>query len=349
MTAKLIDDRWEILRPLGRGGQGEAFVVRDTASGTEVEYALKRLLNVKRTPRFENEIEAISKLEHPAVIRLVHANLNVARPYLVTEYCERGNLEENKAAILASDRDTKMDLFERICDGVAAIHAAKMVHRDIKPANVFLRRDGSPAVGDFGLAYIDDTTRVTDTMEAVGARWYMAPELAEGRSSEVTPRADVYSLGKLLYWILTGNIFDRERHRSSRNNVHQFYSLDESMENVNQLLDRMIVENYRNRYADAAEVGHEVRQMRRLLRGGYPTLTAYPQLCRYCGRDMYVQLRTDPTGLRNMGIDAVSGSTWSMFRCKTCGHLLMFYNSEWIAHLNANPERISLKELMERS
>lgn len=345
MAGKIIDERWQIVRPLGRGGQGEAFVVKDVSAPSEVEYALKRLINVKRSARFEKEIEAIGALQHPHLVRLIHANSAAERPYLVAEYCQRGTLEENKAAIMSSDVDVRMDLFEKICDGVAAIHAAKMVHRDIKPANIFLRSDGSPAVGDFGLAYIEDTERPTDTMEAVGARWYMAPELAEGRLSEVTPRADVYSLGKLLYWLLTGNIFDRERHRASRNNIHQFYSLNESMENVNQLLDNMIVENPRGRYPDASEVARQVHQVRRLLRGHYPSLKAYPQLCKYCGRDLYAQLSTEPTDLRNMGISAVSGSRWSIFRCKTCGHLLMFHNATWIEQLNSNPERISLKEL----
>ncbi|MGH9421927.1 MAG: serine/threonine protein kinase, partial [Thermoanaerobaculia bacterium] len=236
-----------------------------------------------------------------------------------------------------------MNLFEKICDGAGAIHAAKIVHRDIKPANIFLRGDGSPVVGDFGLAFIEEAERLTDTMEAVGARWYMAPELAEGRLNEVTPRADVYSLGKLLYWLLTGNIFDRERHRDSRNNVHQFYELDESMENVNQLLDRMIVENPRSRYSDAGEVGREVRDVRRLLRGSYPALTAYPQMCRYCGRDMYAQLETDPISLQNMGLGAASGSTWSIFRCNICGHLLMFHNSAWIDRLKSAPTKITLR------
>jgi serine/threonine protein kinase len=247
MVAKVIDDRWEIIRPLGRGGQGEAFLVRDVSSGADAQYVLKRLINVRRTARFEKEIAAIAALEHPHVLRLIHSNIGAERPYLVTEYCELGNLEENKADILASDRDDRLELFEKICGAVSAIHAQKTVHRDIKPANVFLRSRRDPVIGDFGLAFIEETERATETMEAVGARWYMAPELAEGRLDEVTPRADVYSLGKLLYWLLSGNIFDRERHRTGRNTLQQFWGLDESIENVNELLDRMIVENPRNR------------------------------------------------------------------------------------------------------
>ncbi|HYI08570.1 MAG TPA: serine/threonine-protein kinase [Thermoanaerobaculia bacterium] len=326
---QVYGERWEIVRDLGQGGQGQAFLVKDRNSETAEQYVLKRLINVKRSARFEKEVEAIAKLNHPNVLRLVDSDVKAEpRPYLVTEYCRRGSLEENKAAILEFELDQVMGLFEKILAGVSHIHDAKIVHRDIKPANIFLREDGAPVVGDFGLAYIEETERPTETLEAVGARWYMAPELADGRLEEVTPRADVYSLGKLLYWLLTGNIFDRERHRSDRNNILKYYS-DETMENVNLLLDKMIVEDYRARYADAGTVAGHFTALRRLVRGGYPSLTAYPRLCRYCGRDVYEKLDSEGTALRNMGISAVSGSRWSMFRCNTCGHLLVFYNDVW--------------------
>lgn len=327
--AQVFGGRWEIVRDLGQGGQGQAFVVRDRTSDTGEEYVLKRLTNVKRSARFEKEVDAISKLHHPNVLHLIDSDVKAEpRPYLVTEYCRRGNLEENKAAVLALHRDDRLNLFAQILDGVSAIHDAKTVHRDIKPANIFLRADGTPVVGDFGLAYIEDTDRPTETMEAVGARWYMAPELAEGRLSEVTARADIYSLGKLLYWILTGNIFDRERHRTERNNILNYFPVDETMENVNLLLDRMIVEDYRSRYADAPTVAGHFRALRRLVSGGYPALSVHPRLCRYCGRDVYEQLDEGAT-LRNMGIHAAPGNRWTIYRCNTCGHLLQFLNASW--------------------
>ena len=150
--AQVLGDRWEILRSLGQGGQGQAFVVKDTSAPSEEEFVLKRLTNVKRSDRFRKEVDAISKLRHPHVLQLIDANVEAEpRPYLVTEYCRRGNLEENKADLLHESLDDRLALFAQILDGVSAIHEAKMVHRDIKPANIFLRSDGNPVVRDFGL------------------------------------------------------------------------------------------------------------------------------------------------------------------------------------------------------
>ena len=338
---QIFGDRWEIVRQLGQGGQGQVFIVTDRTSPTHEEYVLKRLLNVKRSDRFEKEVEAISKLHHANVLQLIDADTKAEpRPYLVTEYCRKGNLEENKATILRMDREARLALFAKILDGVTAIHEGKIVHRDIKPANVFLRDDDTPVVGDFGLAYIEDAERPTETMEAVGARWYMAPELAEGRLEEVTARADVYSLGKLLYWFFTGRIFDRERHRTENNNLLRYFPFEETMEHVNMLLDKMIVEDYRARYADAGTVAGLFHSLRRLVAGDYPALTVEPRLCRYCGRDVYKRMDTEPTALQNMGIHATSGRRWSIFRCNTCGHLLQFLNAGWVAKARTLPDTL---------
>jgi serine/threonine protein kinase len=342
MAAKRFDDRWEIVQPLTPGGQGETFIVKDLSSSESTQYVLKRWINLKRVARLEKEIEAIKSINHPNVLRLIDANLAGDRPYLVTEFCERGSLEDNKADILRMDRDGRMALFEQICKGVAAVHAANIVHRDIKPGNIFLRADGSAVVGDFGLAFIEETDRPTDTMEAVGPRWYMAPELAEGRLADVTPRADVYSLGKVLYWLLTGVVFDRERHRAGRYDLVQFYEMDKSVEHLNVLLDQMVTERPSARFQNASEVVGKLPLLRRLLRDRFPSLTAYPQLCKYCGAGMYQQLRTDPTSLRNLGFNAVSGNRLDIFRCANCGHMLMFKDAGWLELLMNTPTKIDL-------
>jgi serine/threonine protein kinase len=324
MTAQIFGDRWQIVDKLGEGGQGETFLVRDVAEKDDQLYVLKRLKNPKRLPRFEQEVTAIRSLDHPHVLSLIDADTTAPKAYLVSEYCKRKSLEDNKGDILRSDRDERMELFEEVCAGVAAAHEAGIVHRDLKPSNVFLRDDGTAVVGDFGLCYMETDERLTDTSEAVGARYYMAPELAEGRADEVTSRADVYSLGKVLYWLLTGRVFDRERHRQGKNNLHLYFDLDESIEHLVLLLDKMIVEDPRARYKDAGEVHEKLRNLRRLLRGRFPSLKALPQLCRYCGNGMYKGLSTDPVTMLNFGFQPTGSSELHVFVCENCGHVLMF-------------------------
>ncbi|MFI5322988.1 MAG: protein kinase [Thermodesulfobacteriota bacterium] len=107
-------------------------------------------------------------------------------------------------------------MFQQICEGVAYAHTKGVIHRDLKPDNIFLRtRKGPVVVGDFGICYLEqDGKRITLTDEAVGPRNFIAPELEDGRLELISTKCDVYSLGKILYWLLSGGkIFSREKHR----------------------------------------------------------------------------------------------------------------------------------------
>lgn len=136
----------------------------------------------------------------------------------MSKYCELGslaNLEMRLGSLIAT-----VELFRHICAGGGHAHAKGTAHRDIKPENIFLRDDGTPVVGDFGICYPDADDRgqrLTATMEVAGSLWYCAPELRNARVESGTSQypADVYSLGKLLYWMVSGKkIFDREEFRS---------------------------------------------------------------------------------------------------------------------------------------
>lgn len=332
---QIIGGRWEILDKLGEGGQAETFVVRDKSANSDTRFVLKRLKNVTRLPRFGQEIAAIRSLNNPHVLRLVDADTTSARPYLVSEYCQRGSLEENKNSILRSTSDERLALFDEICAGVGAAHDANIVHRDIKPANIFLRDDNSAVVGDFGLCFMDTDERLTNSTEAVGARYYMAPELADGRLDDVTPRADVYSLGKVLYWLFTGRVFDREKHRHENHSLHRHFEFDDGVEHIAGLLDTMIVEDPRARLENAKEVRKHVLHLKRLLRGGYPPLTLPPKLCRYCGDGTYQALSTDSATVHNFGLSPAGVAELHIFICENCGHVLLFRpdrsdNKNWL-------------------
>jgi serine/threonine protein kinase len=165
----------------------------------------------------EEEIEVCRSFNHPNVIRLIDAGQtqNSQYPYFVMPFYARGSLKESGAP-LSSPPIEIFNSFARICDGVAHAHSKKIVHRDIKPANIFLDADGQPIVGDFGLCFRFDTDSLTETMEVAAARWFGAPELRNGHLEDPQPSADIYSLGKLLYWLFTGRVYDRDEQEYDR-------------------------------------------------------------------------------------------------------------------------------------
>jgi len=187
----LYGDKWEIVRSLGEGAQAHTFIARDTTDSEGSPFVLKRLKNLDRLARFKQEVEAVKGLAHPNVVRLVDFDLDAPRPFIVTEYCAGGNLEEADPFWITS-AENAFRLFDEICQGVVAAHNAGIIHRDLKPANIFLRsRLGPAVVGDFGICYVlDDGTRLTITDEAVGARLFIAPELEDGRAQLVSEKSD---------------------------------------------------------------------------------------------------------------------------------------------------------------
>jgi serine/threonine protein kinase len=296
-----------------------------TEVGTGKKAVLKRLKNPNRLPRFEQEVAAIRALDSSRTLRLIDANTAAAKPYLVSEYCEHGSLEDFKENLPQLSVDDRLQLFAQISDGVAVAHAAGIVHRDLKPTNIFVRAPNDLVVGDFGVCFIQTAERLTETMEAVGARFYMAPELADGRADDVTPQADIYSLGKILYWLLTGRVFDREDYRRKDRLLSNFYT-DDSILHVHQFLDVMIVYDRNARLKSGADMPKNIEALRRLLREGYPTLEHPPRLCRYCGVGNYKAIGTsnDKSAMFNFGLDSTNPPFPIIFVCRNCGHVEMF-------------------------
>jgi len=328
----IYGDRWVIKKSLGEGGQAHTFLVTDSRGGGEELYVLKRLKNPKRIGRFMNEIEAIRNFNHENVLRLIDFSLEHAKPYLVTEHCKGGCLRDAEQ-FWAGSPIKALSLFQQICGGVAYSHSKGVIHRDLKPENIFLRdRFGPPVIGDFGICFLEyDTERLTLTEEAVGPRLYMAPEFEDGRIDTVLPEVDTYSLGKLLYWLISGQEFSREKHREVRwdlkgknedtllgwNNIY--------LEHVNRLLDKMITPQPENRFPVETIQVLARRTTRLVAKEFNPIDPRIRQPCTYCGTGVYVQrVRNNVTQLRNFGFQAVGVSDWRIFTCSECGHVQIF-------------------------
>jgi hypothetical protein len=208
---------YEILDELGCGGMGVVYLARDTQ--------LKRLVALKMVlagahssedsrGRFRAEAEAVARLQHPHVVQVFSWGEQGGLPYLVMEHVAGGGLDRRIAGRPQPPADAAR-LVMLLARAVHAAHKAEVVHRDLKPANVLLAPAadepalntayGWPKVSDFGLARLSGGSGAqTASYDVLGTPSYMAPEQAAGKTREVGPPADIYSLGAILYELLTG-------------------------------------------------------------------------------------------------------------------------------------------------
>lgn len=193
---------YELVRLLGRGAAGAVFegLHRETGARRAVKLTLSSL-DLEELARCEREGEALARVVHPALLRVHAAGVEAGRFFLVTELAAGGSLQDRISRETLSP-DQAREFFAEIAQGLALVHQAGITHRDIKPANILLTAEGRPKLADFGLARLNDRSRLTETGTLVGTPIYMAPEQAAGGG--VGPAADVYSLAATLYCALAG-------------------------------------------------------------------------------------------------------------------------------------------------
>jgi len=318
--------RWEIVNPLGEGGQAHTFLVRDAEGADTTLRVLKRLKNNKRLERFKTEIELLKTLDHPNVLKILDYDTESEKAYYVSDYYPDGDLEHHQH-IFSEDIDLTLKVFLRICLGVEAAHKAGVVHRDLKPENIlFTADDFHPVVADFGIAYVEDGERQTLTLEAVGPRFYMAPELEDGRQEDVRPRSDLYSLGKILYWMLSGGKrFAREQHHKSEYQISKFLA-PPVVPHLLPILDKLIVAEPNSRFENIDILIDRVRTAQYAIRGNFnhPSIDA-EKFCRNCGGSTLTRVgRGDPTSVRNFGFTPVGDPDWRIYICSACSAIQIF-------------------------
>jgi len=199
--------RYQVKQFLGEGGKKMVYLAQDTTLDREVAFALIKtegLDNTSRT-RIQREAQAMGRLgSHPHIVTVFDLGQESDQPYMVTELMAGGDVEGLIAAApdhrLALDR--AIGVAKMTCRGLEFAHGRGIVHRDLKPGNVWLTSDGVAKIGDFGLAVALDRSRLTTEGMMVGTVSYMPPEQAMG--GDVTPRSDLYSLGAMLYEMVTG-------------------------------------------------------------------------------------------------------------------------------------------------
>jgi serine/threonine protein kinase len=198
---------YEILGELGRGSWGVVYKAQQLSLHRLV--ALKMILagshaGPQHRARFRSEAEAVARLQHPHIVQIYEVGEQEGRPYLSLEFVD-GDTLDRKLAGTPLPAQQAAQLVETLARAVQAAHERGIIHRDLKPANVLLTADGTPKITDFGLAkHLDRDAAQTGPDAILGTPCYMAPEQASGKSKEVGPPADIYSLGAILYELLTG-------------------------------------------------------------------------------------------------------------------------------------------------
>jgi tetratricopeptide (TPR) repeat protein/tRNA A-37 threonylcarbamoyl transferase component Bud32 len=198
---------YEVLGVLGRGGMGVVYKARQASLRRLV--ALKMILagghaTAEQRARFRTEAEAAARLQHPNVVQVHEVGEHGGLPFFCLEFVDGGSLANRLDGTPWPPRQAAQ-LVETLARAVHAAHQRGIVHRDLKPANVLLAEDGTPKVTDFGLAKVlDATAELTGSGAIMGTPSYMAPEQTGRSAHAVGPAADVYSLGAVLYELLTG-------------------------------------------------------------------------------------------------------------------------------------------------
>ncbi len=203
----LLGDRYRIIDTLGEGGMANVYLAEDIILQRKVAVKILRL-DLQKEPqtlaRFQREALATSELSHPNIVSVLDVGTDHGLPYMVMEYVDGPNLEEYIQKKSPLDLHEVIRIMDQILSAMTLAHKHNVIHRDLKPQNVLMDKKGNIKIADFGIAVALNQSSITQTNSAMGSVHYMSPE--QTRGGLVTKQSDIYSLGIILYELITGKV-----------------------------------------------------------------------------------------------------------------------------------------------
>jgi tRNA A-37 threonylcarbamoyl transferase component Bud32 len=271
MDRDVIGDRYTLLKVLGDGGMARVYLARDGVLGREVALKVLRERYAEDesfVERFRREAKNAASLNHPGVVQVYDQGRSEdGTYYMAMEYVPGGTLKERIAQRGGLEPPEVAAIASRVADALAEAHRGGIVHRDVKPQNVLLTASGEAKVADFGIARAASSRTMTEANVVLGTASYMSPEQVAGE--RVGPQSDLYSLGVVLYEMLTGRL----PHEASDPIATAMKHLERPAphprdanpvvpEELDALVVRLLSKDPKERYPGAAELAEDLRRIR---------------------------------------------------------------------------------------
>ncbi len=267
MKGQKISDRYQIIKSIGEGGMANVYLAYDTILDRNVAVKVLRgdlATDEKFVRRFQREALSASSLSHPNIVEVYDVGEDNGQYYIVMEYIEGKHLKElikKRGKLTVSE---VIDIMLQITDGLSVAHDSYIIHRDIKPQNIMIEENGMVKITDFGIAMAMNAAQLTQTNSVMGSVHYLPPEQANGKGS--TLQSDIYSMGILMYELLTGKLpyrGDNAVEIALKHLKESLPSIKEELPDLPQSIANIIIKatakNPKNRYEDAREMHEDLQ------------------------------------------------------------------------------------------